>query len=66
MHSSWMNRLFRHADVGSRVLAQAPLSLSALPPQMVTKKQVPRTPAANAPRTKRLCLGIGDGSVHRQ
>jgi hypothetical protein len=61
MRLFWMDRLFRHAYAGDRVLTQAPAMLSAFPAKTVREGRVVRASAA-----KRLCLGIGDASVRRQ
>ncbi|GFZ91248.1 hypothetical protein [Dyella caseinilytica] len=66
MRSFWMNRLFHLAYAGDRVSTQVPLSVPALPPKRGATERVLRAQATNSPRSQRLCLGIGDGSVHRQ
>lgn len=66
MRSSWMNRLFRHESASGRISGQLSLSLAVLPPRKVIDAPAAKRRAANPPGSTRLCLGIGDGSLHRQ
>jgi hypothetical protein len=66
MRSSWIDRLFRQAQGSGQVVTHPSLSLSAFPPRVSGKGRGVEAAAGRALRSRRLCLGIGDGSVHRQ
>jgi hypothetical protein len=66
MRSFWMDRLFRHAQGGDQVLTHPSITLSAFPPRAAGKGRGVQTVVKDVSRSSRLCLGIGDGSVHRQ
>lgn len=65
MRSHWLGRLLRHAEgrsagSGCRLPAKNPAPGSSDKERL--EQVQPRAPK----RSLRLCLGIGDGSVHRQ
>jgi hypothetical protein len=60
MRSFWMDRLRGHTDVPH----SAPMTPSAPPSPAIRK--IPAAPVRAEGAIKRLCLGIGDGSVRRQ
>jgi hypothetical protein len=66
MRSSWIDRLFRHAQNGAQVMTHPSMFLSAIPPRAAGKSEGAQAVAGRASRTSRLCLGIGDGSIHKQ
>jgi hypothetical protein len=61
MFSFWMDRTFRHAYAAGPVLTHAKAAMSAVLLRANGGNQAIQTPSAS-----RLCLGIGDGRVHRQ
>jgi hypothetical protein len=60
MRSFWMDRLRGHTDVAYRV----PMTPLVSPSPIICK--IPAVPVRAEGAIKRLCLGIGDGSVRRQ
>jgi hypothetical protein len=63
MLSFWMDRWFRHAYVVVPVLIRGKAASSAVSARANSRHQLSR---AGAPVSRRLCLGIGDGSVRTQ
>jgi hypothetical protein len=66
MRSSWIDRLFRHAQNGAQVMTHPAASLSAFPSRTAGRSRGIQATAGRGSKSRRLCLGIGDGSVHRQ
>ena len=66
MRSFWMDRLFRHAYAGDRVLTPSLITPSALPSRADGKSRAAPTCNVRVATARRLCLGIGDGGVRRQ
>lgn len=63
MRSRWVGRLFGQADGGGAGLGKPQWNA---PPVLKTAKQSTTRNAGTMPARPRICLGIGDGSVHRQ
>ncbi len=68
MRSLWVNRLFRQVHGDDRgVAAVAAGSAIVMPSHRVGKNhRVEVAVTTNSKRFARMCLGIGDGSVHKQ
>lgn len=66
MRSFWIGRLFRHAHVGGQVLIQPPMSHATFGPRTTGKEPGVQARALHTSKSARLCLGIGDGTLHRQ
>jgi hypothetical protein len=68
MRSFWIDRLFRHVHSGGQALTQPQMGLSEFSPRARTasKGRGIQAGAVRTSKSARLCLGIGDGSVHRQ
>jgi hypothetical protein len=66
MFSFWMDRAFRHTYAAGPVLTHAKAAMSAVLLRANGGNRAARTRVAGASGSRRLCLGIGDGRVHRQ
>lgn len=66
MRSFWIGRLLRHAHVGGQVLTQSPISHAAFASGTAGKKRGNQARELPISKSVRLCLGVGDGTVHRQ
>jgi hypothetical protein len=68
MHSHWIDRLFGQMGGGHQRVAAIPVSIVAAAPILGTgKKRSVDIPRATSPKPfARICLGIGDGAVHKQ
>ena len=63
MRSRWVGRLFGQADGGGAGLGKPQRMAS---PVSKAAKQTKMRDAGTMPARPRICLGIGDGSMHRQ
>jgi len=68
MRSPWIARLFRHAHGTGQVLAQSPLNASVFSSRTAGKVRGVQADLmyVHASKSARLCMGIGDGRVHKQ
>jgi len=67
MRSHWVGRLFGHSGGGSSTAVRLPKrAIAPMAPGQADKPHSPLAVRAVAGGFKRLCLGIGDGDVHRQ
>ena len=66
MRSSWIGGLFRHAHSGGQVLTQPPMSQSMFVSRAAGKGQGIQARGVRTSKSARLCLGIGDGTLHKQ
>lgn len=66
MRSFWIGRLFRHTHGVGQVLIHPSISQSTLIPLVPGKGTGIQASVLRNPKSARLCLGIGDGIVHRQ
>jgi hypothetical protein len=67
MYSSWLDRLARSADGGNRMMLSLPAGVfSKVSSSEVRSRRDSRSKTGAASPRARLCLGIGDGSIHRQ
>jgi hypothetical protein len=68
MHSHWVDRLFGQIAGSHHRVGVMPISIATTAPFLAAGKSrhvaIPR--AINPKPSTRICLGIGDGSVHRQ
>jgi hypothetical protein len=68
MRSSWVHSFFHQATGNGLVLTQPHhRGLAVSPPrEKVAGEPAQRAPATGSTAHSRLCLGIGDGTIHRQ
>jgi hypothetical protein len=68
MRSSWVHLSFHRATASGLVITQSPgQSVAVSPPHKTASSQrIQALRTAASPAHPRLCLGIGDGAIHRQ
>lgn len=68
MRSLWVDRLFRQGHRHSHGAVALPMGAITVTSSRATGKKtgVDASATPNPQRVARLCLGIGDGTVHKQ
>ncbi|RDS78785.1 hypothetical protein DWU98_20990 [Dyella monticola] len=67
MRSHWVGRLFGHTGGGSSIaVSQRKKAMEPVASEPMDKSKSPHAGRTTTAGFKRLCLGIGDGDVHRQ